>query len=105
LVEGEETPSEDLHEDEEEEGEGNGSGEYVDEEEVENAIVNGTPSAAAATMTTPGGGHKTIPWGRKHIDHQPDEEDDELMMYAKVDLFLLALVPCSLSLTLFRFTG
>ena len=103
MVEGEETPSEDLHEDEEE-GEGNGSGEYVDEEEVENAIVNGTPSAAAAATTTPGG-HKTIPWGRKHIDHQPDEEDDELMMYAKVVLFLLPLAPCSLSLTLFRFTG
>ena len=81
LVEGEEPPSE---EEEEEEGD-DGGGEYVDEEEVENAIVNGTPSAAAATMT--GGGQRTvlpIPWGRKHIGHQPDEEDDELMMYAKV---------------------
>ena len=44
------------------EEEGDGSGEYVDEE-VENAIVNCTPSAP----TTTGGGsnHKTIPWGRK----------------------------------------
>jgi hypothetical protein len=83
LVEGEEEPPSE-HEEEEEEGD-DGSGEYVDEEEVENAIVNGTPSAAAATT---GGGQKTafpkIPWGRKHIGHQPDEEDDELMMYAKV---------------------
>ncbi|KAF8501045.1 hypothetical protein F5888DRAFT_1632839 [Russula emetica] len=84
LVDGEEPPSED----EEEVEEGNdGSGEYVDEEEVENAIVNGTPSAAAAaTMTGGGGGQKAgfpIPWGRKHVGHQPDEEDDELMMYAK----------------------
>lgn len=77
-VEEEEPPPED-----EEEEEGDGSGEYVDEEEVENAIVNGTP-AAAVTITA--GGQKTvfpIPWGRKHIDHEPDEEDDELMMYAK----------------------
>jgi len=81
LVEGEEPPSE--YENGEEEGDG--SGEYVDEEEVENAIVNGTPSAAATTTT--GGGQRAmfpIPWGRKHIGHQPDEEDDELMMYAKV---------------------
>jgi len=77
LVEGEQPPSED-----EEEEEGNdGSGEYVDEEEVENAIVDGTPYAAATTM---GGGRFPVPWGRKHIGHQPDEEDDELMMYAKV---------------------
>jgi len=81
LVEGEETPSENEGEEEDD-----GSGEYVGEEEVENAIVNGTPSAAATTTT--GGGQKTvlfpIPWGRKHIGYQPDEEDDELMMYAKV---------------------
>ena len=50
MVEGEEPPSE--YENGEEEGDG--SGEYVDEEEVENAIVNGTPSAAATTTT--GGG-------------------------------------------------
>jgi hypothetical protein len=76
-VGGEEPPSED-----EEEEEDDGSGEYVGEEEVENAIVNGTLSAAAAATMT-GGGQKTIPWGRKHIGHHPDEEDDELMMYAK----------------------
>jgi hypothetical protein len=65
--------------------EDDGSGEYVDEEEVENAIVDGTPYIPASM--TAGGGQKTvfpIPWGRKHIGHQPDEEDDELMMYAKV---------------------
>jgi hypothetical protein len=79
LVGGEEPQSED------EEVEDDGSGEYVDEEEVENAIVDGTPYIPP-TMTT-GGGQRTvfpIPWGRKHIGHQPDEEDDELMMYAKV---------------------
>ncbi len=72
---GEAPPSEDEEEEEED-----GGGEYVDEVEVENAIVNGTPTTAT-------GGQKTmVPWGRKHIGHQPDEEDDELMMYAKVDL-------------------
>jgi hypothetical protein len=68
--------------------EDDGSGEYVDEEEVENAIVDGTPYIPASM--TAGGGQKTvfpIPWGRKHIGHQPDEEDDELMMYAKVRPF------------------
>lgn len=81
MVEGEEPPSED----EEVEEEDDGSGEYVNEEEVENAFVDGAPYVPA-TMTT-GGGQRTgfpIPWGRKHIGHQPDEEDDELMMYAKV---------------------
>jgi hypothetical protein len=86
-VEGEEPPSED--EDEEDDG----SGQYVDEEEVENTIVNGTLSAAAMT----GGGQKTvvpIPWGRKQIGHQPDDEDDELMMYAtKVCLFVSSFLP------------
>ena len=77
MVGGEEPPSEDEDEDEDD-----GSGEYVGEEEIEDAMVNGTPSATAATMT--GSGRKTIPWGRKHIGHHPDEEDDELMMYAKV---------------------
>lgn len=92
LVEGEEPPSEDEEGEDEEEDEEDGSGEYVDEEEVENAIVNGTPSAATAMTTGAGGsGQKTIPWGRKHIGHQPDEEDDELMMYAKVEPFLLPL--------------
>jgi hypothetical protein len=70
--EGEEPPSDD---DEEEEA-GDDGGEYVeDEEEVEIAIANGTPAT---------GGRKTVPWGRKHVGHEPDEEDDELMMYAKV---------------------
>jgi len=55
---------------------GGDGGEYVDEEEVEIAIASGTPAAAAT-------GQKTIPWGRKHIGHEPDDEDDELMMYAK----------------------
>jgi hypothetical protein len=68
-VEGEEPTS-----DEEEADDG---GEYVDEEEVEIAIANGNGTPAT-------GGQKTVPWGRKHIGHEPDEEDDELMMYAKV---------------------
>ncbi len=59
--------------------EGDGSGEYVDEEEVENVIVDGTPA-------TTNGQRTVVPWGRKHIGHEPDEEDDELMMYAKVCL-------------------
>jgi hypothetical protein len=103
LVEGEEEPASEGEE--EEEGD-DGSGEYVDEEEVENVIVNGTPSAAAAATTT-GGGQKAafpmIPWGRKHIGHQPDEEDDELMMYAKVWHFLFPL--SSLFVDAVRFTG
>jgi hypothetical protein len=49
--------------------------EYVDEEEVENAIASSSPG--------PGGG-KAVPWGKKLIRQLPDEEDDELMMYAKV---------------------
>ncbi|KAI0304471.1 hypothetical protein B0F90DRAFT_1815794 [Multifurca ochricompacta] len=44
--------------------------EYV-HERVENAIANPTAS------------RRTVPWGRKYIRHEPDEEDDELMMYAK----------------------
>ena len=64
---------------------GDDGGEYVDEEEVEIAIASGTPAAAAT-------GQKAIPWGRKHIGHEPDDEDDELMMYAKV---------CTLSSALF----
>jgi len=55
--------------------EDDGSGEYVDEEEVENAIVDATTGGQRTVLP--------IPWGRKHIGHQPDEEDDELMMYAK----------------------
>ena len=51
-----------------------GGDEYVDEEEVENAIAS----------SSPGPGGKAVPWGKKHIRHVPDEEDDELMMYAKV---------------------
>jgi hypothetical protein len=64
--------------------EDDGSGEYVDEEEVENEIVDGTPPAMI--------GQRTVPWGRKHIDHEPDEEDDELMMYAKVWPFRIFLL-------------
>ena len=73
-----------------------GSGEYVDEEEIEYAFVDGTPSALATTT----GDQRTalpIPWGRKHIGYQPDEEDDELMMYAKVELVFL--YSCAVSLT------
>ncbi|KAI9465551.1 hypothetical protein BJY52DRAFT_1383145 [Lactarius psammicola] len=55
-------------------GGGGGGDEYVDEEEVENAIASSSPGADG----------KAVPWGKKHIRHQPDEEDDELMMYAKV---------------------
>jgi hypothetical protein len=79
YVDGEEPPSDESDDDDD----GGGGGEYVDEEEVENAITaNGaTPST---TMRTIGGGRKTVPWGRKHIRPEPDDEDDELMMYAKV---------------------
>ncbi|KAI0252179.1 hypothetical protein BJV78DRAFT_1205491, partial [Lactifluus subvellereus] len=52
-------------------------GEYVDEGEVENAGMG--------TLTAHG---KTMPWGRKHIFQQPDEEDDELMMYASLKVLL-----------------
>ncbi|KAI0004571.1 hypothetical protein BJV74DRAFT_793071 [Russula compacta] len=66
YIDGEEPPSDEEADD---------GGQYVDEEEVENAIAtSSTPQAA---------GRKTIPWGRKHMRHEPDEEDDELMMYAK----------------------
>jgi hypothetical protein len=37
---------------------------------------------------------KTVPWGQKHICHEPDEEDDELMMYAN---FKVLYNPSSLS--------
>ncbi|KAH8989675.1 hypothetical protein EDB86DRAFT_2942588 [Lactarius hatsudake] len=43
-------------------------------EEVENAIASSSPGVDG----------KAVPWGKKHIRHLPDEEDDELMMYAKV---------------------
>ena len=48
--------------------------EHVDEEEVENAIAS----------SSPGPDGKAVPWGKKLIRQLPDEEDDELMMYAKV---------------------
>jgi len=71
---------------EEPQSDGSDGGEYVDEEEVENAIANsggggggGGGSGTPATTT----GLKTVPWGKKHIRHEPDDEDDELMMYAK----------------------
>ncbi|KAH9049973.1 hypothetical protein EDB84DRAFT_1555914 [Lactarius hengduanensis] len=54
-------------------GGGGGGDEFVDEEEVENAIASSSPGADG----------KAVPWGKKHIRHLPDEEDDELMMYAK----------------------
>lgn len=52
---------------------GGGGDEFVDEEEVENAIASSSPGVDG----------KAVPWGKKHIRHLPDEEDDELMMYAK----------------------
>lgn len=52
---------------------GGGGDEHVDEEEVENAIAS----------SSPGPDGKSVPWGKKHIRQLPDEEDDELMMYAK----------------------
>jgi hypothetical protein len=78
YVDGEEPPSDESDDDDD------GGGEYVDEEEVENAIANGdTPATTRTTI----GGRKTVPWGRKHIRHEPDDEDDELMMYARVRIF------------------
>jgi hypothetical protein len=71
----EESPS-----DEDEDEEVDDGGEYVDEEEVEIAIASGTPA-------TTGPRTMMVPWGRKHIGHEPDEEDDELMMYPKVGPF------------------
>ncbi|KAI0252161.1 hypothetical protein BJV78DRAFT_1153918 [Lactifluus subvellereus] len=61
VDEGEEGPSD----------EASGGG-YVDDE-VENAGMG--------TLTVRG---KTMPRGQKHIFQQPDEEDDELMMYASL---------------------
>lgn len=74
---------ESLSDDEDEDEEADDGGEYVDEEEVEIAIASGTPAAT----TGPGPRTVMVPWGRKHIGHEPDEEDDELMMYAKVEIF------------------
>jgi hypothetical protein len=67
---------------EEPQSDGSDGGECVDEEEVENAIANGGGGGGSGTPAT--AGLRTVPWGRKHIRHEPDEEDDELMMYAKV---------------------
>ena len=61
VDEGEEGPSD----------EASGGG-YVDEE---------GENAGMGTVTARG---KTMPWGRRHIFQQPDEEDDELMMYASL---------------------
>ncbi|KAI0250745.1 hypothetical protein BJV78DRAFT_1154866 [Lactifluus subvellereus] len=47
-------------------------GESVDGEGVGNAM--GTPTARG----------KAVQWGRKRICHEPDEEDDGLMMYANL---------------------
>ena len=70
---------------EEPQSDGSDGGEYVDEEEVENAIANGGGGDGGGGSGTPATvGVRTVPWGRKHIRHEPDEEDDELMMYAKV---------------------
>ena len=74
---------ESLSDDGDEDEEADDGGEYVDEEEVEIAIASGTPAAT----TGPGPRTVMVPWGRKHIGHEPDEEDDELMMYAKVEIF------------------
>ena len=60
VDEGEEAPSDEAD-----------GREYVDEEEGENAGIG--------TLTARG---KTVPWGRKRIFQQPDDDDDELMMYA-----------------------
>ena len=57
-------------------------GECVDEEEGETVEMD--------TLTGRG---KTTPWGRNHIRHEPDQEDDELMMYAN-----LKVLPPSFSL-------
>ena len=76
---------------EEPQSDGSDGGEYVDEEEVENAIVNGGGGGGSGTPATTG--LKTVAWGRKHMRHEPDEEDDELMMYAKVQLSLRPFTP------------
>ena len=66
-------PSDHVDEGEEGQSDEDSGGEYVDEEEGE---ISG--------MDTLTGRGKTMPWGRKHIRHEPDEEDDELMMYANL---------------------
>ena len=74
---------------EEPQSDGSDDGEYVDGEEAENAIANdggGGGGGSGAPTTT---GLKTVPDGRNHIRHEPDEEDDELMMYAKVRFFII----------------
>ena len=48
----------------------------MDEEEVENSGMG---------MLAAGG--KTMPWGRKQVCQQLDEEDDELMVYANLKVF------------------
>jgi hypothetical protein len=75
-------PSDHVDEGEEGQSDEDSGGEYVDEEEGE-----------IAGMDTLTGRGKTMPWGRKHIRHEPDEEDDELMMYAN-----LKVLPPSFSL-------
>jgi hypothetical protein len=59
-------PSDHVDEGEEGRSDEDSGGECVDEEEGEIAGMD--------TLTRRG---KTTPWGRKHIPHEPDEEDDE----------------------------
>jgi hypothetical protein len=66
-------PSDHVGEGEEGRSDENSGRECVDEEEGETVKMD--------TLTGRG---KTTPWGRNHIRHEPDEEDDELMMYANL---------------------
>jgi hypothetical protein len=105
--EGEEPRSDESDSEPEPDDDGCG-GEYVDEEDIENALMTngGMPAMTTTTMT---GRKATVPWGRKHIRHEPDEEDDELMMYAKVRFPLLSFPPFRLVVSCFadaiRFAG
>jgi hypothetical protein len=63
------------------------SDEYVneDEERKEEQVED--------AMDTHSTHRNTVPWGQKHIRHEPDEDDDELMMYANFKVLALQPIP------------
>ena len=70
-----ETPSNDEIDDDDDDVYVNGEGQVVFEDGTEAEVENAMMFSAR---------DKTVPWGRKQICHEPDEEDDELMMYANL---------------------
>jgi hypothetical protein len=73
-----ETPSNDEIDDGDD-GDDDDDDEYVNREEGTEAEVENAMMDIALSRRG-----KTLPWGRKQICHEPDEEDDELMMYANL---------------------